>query len=303
VSVIPRQNLQLQSNRTVVVALTIDGTYRVPSAAANATVTILNSTPPAITDQPQNQIVNLGSNATFSVVATGTSPLFYQWLLNATHPVVGGTNSLLVLTNVEDFNAGFYSVMLSNAAGSVRSSNAELVVNHLPRPSSPRFMRYPEASLKVRSSDLLGTDPDGDRLFLSAVSPNSLRGGAVSTNSIPGWIYYQPPVGLTDDDSFGYTVGDGRGGFSVGSVTVALVSNTAPTLNLASVDVADGTARLAGDGIPTLEYFVEFTETLAAPAWLRLGTVAPDEFGQFTFVDNQMTNAPTRYYRLLRPPP
>jgi hypothetical protein len=298
-----RQNPLLTSNRTVVATLTIDGTYRVPPAAAAATVTILNSAPPAIAAQPQNQMVNLGSNASFSVSATGTAPLVYQWLFNATNAVAGGINSLLVLTNVQDLDAGGYSVLVSNAAGAVLSSTAVLSVNHSPQPASPRWERYPEASLKVRSAALLGSDPDGDSLFLSAVSPTSLHGATVSTNSIPGWVYYQPPAGLTNEDSFGYTVGDGRDGFGAGTVTVALVSNTAPALTLAWEDLGNGTVRLAGDGVPTLEYFVEFAEVLEAATWQRLGTVVPDQFGQFTFVDNQMTNVPTRFYRLFRSTP
>src|SRR5206468_7582948 len=50
----PIQNAQLENNRTVAVTLSIDGTYRVPSTAASATVTILNLVPPTITAQPQS---------------------------------------------------------------------------------------------------------------------------------------------------------------------------------------------------------------------------------------------------------
>src|SRR5208283_2880784 len=39
---------------------------------------------PAITTQPSNQAVTVGQTATFSVAATGTAPLGYQWLKNNT---------------------------------------------------------------------------------------------------------------------------------------------------------------------------------------------------------------------------
>ncbi len=305
VEVLPLGDLCMEGTETVQVTL-LPGTDYTVLSASNATVFLLDNainTPPVITLHPASQIVTESSNATFAVTATGTPPLSYHWFGSDTNALVAGTNRLLVLPKVQDFNAGWYSVLVSNVAGAVLSSNAELVVNHRPMPASPRCEHYPDARLKIRSALLLGTDPDGDLLFLSSVSTVSLRSGAVSTNGLPGWIYYQPPVGLTHEDSFGYTVGDGRGGCSLGTVTLALVTNFAPALNLTWEAVDNGTVRLTGDGIPALDYFVEFAETLDGPAWQRLGSVVPDEFGGFTFEDNPMTNAPTRFYRLFRPAP
>ena len=89
------------------------------------------SVPPAITQQPSNQIVYQGRNATFSVVAQGAQPLFYQWRHGVT-PLPAGTNATLVLTNVQYSDAGSYSVQVSNVAGSTNSSAATLTVNPPP---------------------------------------------------------------------------------------------------------------------------------------------------------------------------
>jgi len=60
----------------------------------------------------------------------GTS-LNFQWLFNGTN-LAGATNSSLTFTNVQSAQAGTYSVVVSNAYGSVTSSNAVLEVNLIP---------------------------------------------------------------------------------------------------------------------------------------------------------------------------
>ena len=84
-------------------------------------------TPPVIVGQPLNQLVISGSNAVFSVAATGDNP-GYQWYFNNTNAIVGAMSPTLILTNVQTTQAGNYSVSVSNASGSVTSSNAILTV-------------------------------------------------------------------------------------------------------------------------------------------------------------------------------
>ncbi len=95
--------------------------------------TIETSVPPTIITQPTNQTVLVGSNVTFSVTATGTVPLRYQWRRDAT-AIPGATNSTLILTNVQLSQAGSYSVVVSNAFGVVTSQTATLTVNPPPLP-------------------------------------------------------------------------------------------------------------------------------------------------------------------------
>ena len=82
---------------------------------------------PLITTQPTNQTVIMGSNATFSVTATGTPPLSYQWCFNS-GVLANATNAGLILTNVQPKQAGIYSVVVSNGVGTVTSSYAVLRV-------------------------------------------------------------------------------------------------------------------------------------------------------------------------------
>jgi uncharacterized repeat protein (TIGR03803 family) len=82
---------------------------------------------PVITAQPTNLFLASGTTATFSVSATGTVPRFFQWLFDGT-AIVGANSSILSLFNVQPTNSGYYSVIVSNASGSVTSQVAELKV-------------------------------------------------------------------------------------------------------------------------------------------------------------------------------
>ena len=70
---------------------------------------------PVITSQPLGATHYESQAATFSVAATGTAPLSYQWRQSG-DGLVGQTNSTLVLTNLTLSQNGIYSVDVSDAA-------------------------------------------------------------------------------------------------------------------------------------------------------------------------------------------
>jgi glucose/arabinose dehydrogenase len=118
------------------------GSYRVivsntfgtaTSSTATLTVNVANA-PPAITTQPVSQQVNVGAPASLSVVASGATPLNYQWqkLAGATWTNVGTNSSTFAIAAAAVSNAGSYRVIVTNSVGSVTSSTATLSVNQLP---------------------------------------------------------------------------------------------------------------------------------------------------------------------------
>jgi hypothetical protein len=84
-------------------------------------------TPPSIYLQPANQTVVAGQSATFTVGASGTVPLSFQWFFGGT-ALPGATNPSLTLSNVQFSQAGTYSVVITNGLGAITSSNAQLAV-------------------------------------------------------------------------------------------------------------------------------------------------------------------------------
>jgi len=84
-------------------------------------------TPPAITQNPSPQTVFVGGSASLSVLATGTSPLQYQWLKGG-QEVADATHSTFTLASCEVADSGLYSVVVANAYGAVTSAPARLWV-------------------------------------------------------------------------------------------------------------------------------------------------------------------------------
>jgi hypothetical protein len=98
-----------------------------------------NAVPPSISVQPANQTVTAGMIATLAVTALGTAPLAYQWYFNGSNAVAPGTNATLILSDVQTSQAGYYGVVITNAAGTVTSSNAQLVVLPVVPPALPAY--------------------------------------------------------------------------------------------------------------------------------------------------------------------
>ncbi len=113
------------------IAVTVTATNGIATTQA-LTLTVLPAViAPAIANQPSNAAVDQGATAVFSVAATGTAPLTYQWSRNGA-PISGATTANLTLSSVQPSVAGSYTVAVSNTAGAISSSVATLVVNTAP---------------------------------------------------------------------------------------------------------------------------------------------------------------------------
>src|SRR5256886_14651606 len=99
------------------------------SGLASTTTTGPVATAPSITIQPTSKAVTAGQTASFSVAATGTAPLNYQWKKNGI-AVCGASSSAYTTpaTSTSDSGAQF-TVIVSNSAGSVTSSAGVLTVS------------------------------------------------------------------------------------------------------------------------------------------------------------------------------
>ena len=91
---------------------------------------LLTVVPLIITTQPESQHVIIGGTTGFGVVCESVLPLFYHWRLRGAN-LPGATNSYLDVTNATLSQAGGYTVMVSNSAGSVLSAKGALTVDQL----------------------------------------------------------------------------------------------------------------------------------------------------------------------------
>jgi hypothetical protein len=96
------------------------------SVPSNAAFLTLNS-PPAISTQPVSVAGCTGGSASFTVVATGTAPLTYQWRKNAVN-IGGATSATYTINPLLATSGGTYSVVVTNGCGSVTSANATLTL-------------------------------------------------------------------------------------------------------------------------------------------------------------------------------
>ena len=84
-------------------------------------------TPPVISSQPKSVTVTNGGGALFTIAATGTAPLTYQWQKDGVN-LTGATGPALTINPVGSADAGAYRVLVSNAAGTAASAAATLTV-------------------------------------------------------------------------------------------------------------------------------------------------------------------------------
>ena len=122
--------------------------------------------PPGIAIQPQSESVSFGSNPTFSVTPTVSSstPLGFQWRFNGTN-IAGATSTSYLRTNVQPADAGNYTVVITNVAGSITSAVAALT---LPTP----FTIYQETFDGYTNPIAVTTpnDTNGFRILFNAAS-------------------------------------------------------------------------------------------------------------------------------------
>lgn len=119
----------------------------------------------AITSQPTSQTVASGMPASFSVTATGSGPVTYQWMKGALALVDGTTisgakTSTLTLANVTTNDAGSYSVVVENSFSWATSSSASLTVLGAPtiaqHPTSRTIIVGSSTTLSVTASGATG---------------------------------------------------------------------------------------------------------------------------------------------------
>jgi hypothetical protein len=145
----------------------------ITSAAATLTVNL----PPSIATQPQSQSVLAGGSASFTVVASGTGTLKYQWYKNGSS--ARGNIATYNINNVKMDDAGNYLVIITNNYGSATSAVATLMVNGtLTITNQPQNLTVTQGQNAVFSVTAGGTTPLGYQWYFNS---SALSGATSST--------------------------------------------------------------------------------------------------------------------------
>ena len=107
--------------------LGVDGNIYYAQGGTIYKVIYTNVSAPAITNQPVSATVTAGQSASFSVNASGATPMTFQWKKSGVN-IAGATSSTYTIPAVTAANAGSYTVTATNSFGSVTSTAATLTV-------------------------------------------------------------------------------------------------------------------------------------------------------------------------------
>jgi hypothetical protein len=151
--------------------------------------------PPIITRQPLSRTNAVGTTASFTVEVAGSAPFSYQWRGQGTNLVDGGnisgvTTTNLMIANVQLADAAGYTVVVTNAYGSVTSILAQLTVTIPPSPGRFTRLSYsPETGLSFIFRDATVGQPYRIQ-----------RSSSMAEGSWTDWqsFTYTEPVGLMD---------------------------------------------------------------------------------------------------------
>jgi Carboxypeptidase regulatory-like domain len=202
-----------------------------------AAAPIIPSIPPSISVPPIGRTVQVGGTATFSVVATGTAPLRYQWLRNGSL-LAGETSTELRFTAIATDSGSRFAVTVSNAGGSVTTPAALLTVQSVASglpiiTAEPVSQSAGEGETVVFSVTAIGDSP---------LSYQWLRNGSAITGATSPT--YSLVTSLVDSGSlFSARVSNGRGN----TVSVEAVLNVGKLKPLGTLNILGDAVRY-GDG-------------------------------------------------------
>ncbi|MGZ5528409.1 MAG: immunoglobulin domain-containing protein, partial [Limisphaerales bacterium] len=158
------------------------------TTSSNAVLVL--GTPASITSQPQSQTVNVGTNATFSVTAAGTTPFTFQWQRNGQN-TMGATGAALVLSNVPFAIGGTYTCTVTNQYGGMVSQPAVLtVVGSAPQFGDSGTLQWTPTGFGF---PLYGLSGGGDVVIYA--SPDCMQWQPIYTNPpLVGTLQFSDPA-------------------------------------------------------------------------------------------------------------
>lgn len=260
---------QATNNMKVKVSANYNDGTTLFTAPTNIFITVQNAVgmAPVITNQPVSLTNNVGSIANFTVTAGGTAPLAYQWRKNITNNLSGATNVTYTITNCQTNDAGSFTVVITNAIGSVTSSPPAVLTVSSATP--PGIAVSPPAALSITAGQpagfaviATGTDP----LAYQWVNGATPIAGATTNN------YTIANAHLADAGNYAVIVTNAAGSIT-SSVSVLTVN--LPATPMAQVARAGTEFYITFTTVVGLTNSVLTNAGLAAPNWNVFTNIPP----------------------------
>ena len=259
----------------------------VGGAVTSSVATLTVNVPPSITGVPQDQTVNQGGSATFTVSATSSPAPTYQWRFNGTN-ISGATDSSYTKLNAQPADAGPYSVMVSNVAGFTNSPSANLTVNVPPsitaQPTNVSVRVGNNATFTVSAT---GTPPPG---YQWQFNGSDISGATASS-------YTRLNAQTNDAGNYSVIVSNVAGPITSSNAVLTVTVPQPLQFQLISI-LPDQTVRLVLSGEVGSNYTILSSSNLSD--WAPLGTVSNTN-GTFEFIDDPATNGQRMYRATLAP--
>ena len=243
---------------------------------------------PAIGIQPMSQTVVAGDKVVLFVTASGSEPLSYQWQLNGEDiPVAANDN--LVGVGVQPEFAGSYTVVVSNAAGSVTSESAILTVI-----VAPTIGSQPQSQSVVVGADVTF------QVIAAGSEPLSYQ-WRFNKEDIPGATNAALVVdGVQPEEEGDYSVVVSNTGGSVTSagaqLTIEAVTVSRPQIDRIEFD--GNMFTIVFELQANVGVVVEYSESLSAGIWMSLTTIAATPNSETMIVHDSVSTSKSRFYRL-----
>jgi len=220
-------NYAFRSSQSSISSLNSWATYSKGGTEKVCNMTIAGSsvTAPTITTQPANETVTSGQTATFSVTASGTAPLTYQWAKNGAAISGATAASYTTPATTSADNGSQFVVTVSNSAGSVKSTAATLTVTSTPGTLSLSSSSLSFGSVNVSSSKTLSTTLTNTGVSSVTVSSVSISGAGFNDSGVSSGQIITAGQAVTVNVTFA----PAASGSVSGSLTITSNASNSPT--------------------------------------------------------------------------
>jgi hypothetical protein len=263
---------------------TVPVTLAVSSATAVA---------PSIATQPASKTVAPGQTATFTVAATGTAPMTYQWNKNGT-AINGATSSTYTtpVTTTSD-NAEQFNVVVTNSAGSTTSSSATLTVGAvtLVLNASSTALSFGNVTLSTSSSqNVTLTNVGNSNITISNVS---VSGAGFNATGVSTGLILTPRQAATLNATFApAATGSVKGSVNV----ISNASNSPDTIALSGTGLAQVNHSVSlswTPSTPTVIGYNSYSSAISGGPYVKLNTTPVPAT---TYTDTTVQSGLTYYY-------